>query len=468
MIAFRGGGSANAINTASVPHCQKAQFTPKVIVQNTEDVDLKVVVPNIISQQQFVNCSDPANVRGFCIDVFETALSILIPNSLSNISISYTCVNFSTTVNGTGPTYDDMVEAVSNGTYGAVVGDVTIGAHRLSKVDFAQPYMESGVVILTKVTQQQQFYSSWMMFGSPFTARMWCTIFGAFAFTGFLLCLLEHNFHSEFKHGPLTRRIDKIFWFVIEALILLQRESLKSTIARLVMVAWVFFVVILSSSYTAGLSSFLTATNLSPTTQDINSLKKSGEKIGYRKGSIVLDYLTTRVHIPKEQLTPIRNDSDFINYIKRGPSSGGVIAIVDELPYANLLLLKLPCDYGISGPKLTSEGFGFGFNKGLKNLSAPFSIAILNLTESGCLQYLEEKANLGASSKCTFTKSQSTQVSLRSSLLLFIPLMTTSIICIIINWIKTCCKRQWIPKVIRSQPICFAIPGQEMELERYR
>lgn len=419
-------GSVNAAN--SVLGCPEARFTPR-IVQNKAEAHLNVVVPNITSLRQFVDCSDPANVRGFSIDVFEKALSILIPENLSNMSISYTCFNFSST-NRAGPTYDDMIETVSNGTYNAVVGDVTVGAQRLSQVDFTQPYLESGIVILSKVIRQP--VSPWILFGWPFTVRMWFTVFGAFAFTGLVLCLLEHNIHPEFKQGPPARRIDKIFWFVIEALILLQRESVKGSIARLVMVAWVLFVFLLSSSYTAGLSSFLTTNTLSSTTETITSLKASGKQIGYRRGSIVLNYLSTRFQIPTTQTTPLRNDEEYINNI----TTGRVLAIVDELPYINVILsmLSSSCDFQISRPQLTSQGFGFGFKKD-SNLEPAFSIAILNLTESGCLQILQDRANMSGSSKCSSTL-QTTQVTLKSSLVLFIPLISTSITCTIIYYVK--------------------------------
>lgn len=125
------------------------------------------------------------------------------------------------------------------------------------------------------------------------------------------------------------------------------------------MVAWVFFVILLGASYTAGLSSFLTANSLSPPTQDIISLRESGKSLGYRRGSIVHDYLTTRFRVPENQLKAIRAVSDFVNNITKGPDQNGVLAIVDELPYVNIILSNLSCDFAITGPQLTSEGFGF-------------------------------------------------------------------------------------------------------------
>ncbi|KAI5076673.1 hypothetical protein GOP47_0008738 [Adiantum capillus-veneris] len=148
---------------------------------------------------------------------------------------------------------------------------------------------------------------------------------------------------------------------MIEALVLLEKDVVRSTLSRLVIVSWLFFVLLLSASYTAGLSSFLTASTLSPPTHDIVSLKDSGHLIGYRRGSIVKDVLTSRFQIPTKQLVPLRTISEYVGNITKGPTSGGVLAIVDELPYVNIILGNLSsstCDFSISGPQLTQQGFG--------------------------------------------------------------------------------------------------------------
>ncbi|MCO5579079.1 hypothetical protein L7F22_032931 [Adiantum nelumboides] len=189
-----------------------ASFTPN-IVASKEEAELKVLVPNITSLRQFVDCSDPARVRGFCIDVFEMALSILTPSLTCspNMSIHYTCFNFPSTPSASGPTYKDMVDRVAEGTFDAVVGDVTIGAERLSKMDFNQKYMESGIVILTNVATAEQL-PTWLLFAWPFSLRMWSTIVGAFILTGLLICYLERDVHQEFSQGHITQRISNAVW----------------------------------------------------------------------------------------------------------------------------------------------------------------------------------------------------------------------------------------------------------------
>jgi ionotropic glutamate receptor len=51
-----------------------------------------------------------------------------------------------------------------------VVGDITITTNRTKMVDFTQPYIESGLVVVAPV---QKLNSSAWAFWRPFTPMMW-------------------------------------------------------------------------------------------------------------------------------------------------------------------------------------------------------------------------------------------------------------------------------------------------------
>jgi ionotropic glutamate receptor len=84
-------------------------------------------------------------------------------------------------------------------------------------------------------------------------------------------------------------------------------EKLVSSLSRLVLVIWLFVVLILTSSYTASLTSILTVQKLNPTVKDVESLKASGEAVGYQKGSFVAEYLQQELGIAKENLRHIQH-----------------------------------------------------------------------------------------------------------------------------------------------------------------
>lgn len=64
-------------------------------------------------------------------------------------------------------------------------------------------------------------------------------------------------------------------------------EKVQNNLSRLVVIIWLFVVLILTSSYTASLSSLLTVQVLEPTIKDVHQLQENKEYIGYHNGSFV-------------------------------------------------------------------------------------------------------------------------------------------------------------------------------------
>jgi len=66
---------------------------------------------------------------------------------------------------------------------------------------------------------------------------------------------------------------------------------MHSNLTRVVMVSWLFLVLILTSSYTASLSSMLTFKQLRPDVTDIQWLKDNNRKVGCDGDSFVRKFL---------------------------------------------------------------------------------------------------------------------------------------------------------------------------------
>lgn len=94
--------------------------------------------------------------------------------------------------------------------FDAAVGDITIVTNRTKIVDFTQPYMESGLVVVAPVKEVKS--SPWA-FLSPFTAQMWCLTGVFFLFVGAVVWILEHRINHEFR-GPPSQQLMTIFWLV--------------------------------------------------------------------------------------------------------------------------------------------------------------------------------------------------------------------------------------------------------------
>ncbi|KDP25838.1 hypothetical protein JCGZ_22868 [Jatropha curcas] len=353
--------------------------TPQGWVFPNNGKPLRIAVPNRVAYQEFVaKDKNPPGVRGYCIDVFEAAIKLL-PYPVPRTYMLY----------GNGernPDYNGLVNAVAQNTYDAAVGDVTITTNRTKIVDFTQPYMESGLVVVAPVKEEKS--SPWA-FLKPFTVQMWCVTGAFFLLVGAVVWILEHRINHEFR-GPPRQQLITIFWFSFSTMFFSHRENTVSTLGRSVLIIWLFVVLIINSSYTASLTSILTVQQLTSRIEGIDSLISSTEPIGIQDGSFAWNYLVDELNIAESRLVKLKNQDEYFIALQRGPKGGGVAAIVDELPYIEVFLSNTNCVFRTVGQEFTKSGWGFAFQRD-SPLAVDLSTAILQLSENGDLQKIHNK-----------------------------------------------------------------------------
>lgn len=139
-------------------------------------------------------------------------------------------------------------------------------------------------------------------------------------------------------------------------------EETRSFLGRIVLLIWLFVILIINSSYTASLTSILTVQQLTPSIKGLDSLLQTNAPIGYQTGSFVHDYLIN-LNVSPARLKPFNSREASIKALAAGPDGGGIAAVVDELPYIQLLQ-ALDCQkYTIAGQEFTKSGWGFVSSK---------------------------------------------------------------------------------------------------------
>nr|DAD27617.1 TPA_asm: hypothetical protein HUJ06_029085 [Nelumbo nucifera] len=330
-------------------------FVPKGWVILTSGKKLRIGVPVKNGFNQFVNVSHNPDtnetiVTGYCIDVFKAVMEEL------PYAVPYEFIPFQKADGKSAGNYNDLVYQVHLQNYDAVVGDTTIIANRSLYVDFTLPYTESGVSSMVPLRNYDR-KKAWN-FLKPLNRDLWITSGAFFIFTGFVVWLLEHRINEDFR-GPINHQIGMIFWFSFSTLVFAHREKVASNLARFVVIIWVFVVLILTSSYTASLTSMLT-------------LQTNGENIGYQAGSFVA-----------------YNSVDECNEgLLKGTRNGGFAAAFDEVPYIKLFLASSCSKYTMVGPIYKTDGFGFVFPRG-SPLVPDISRAILHVTEGDKMAQIE-------------------------------------------------------------------------------
>ncbi|CAA0833575.1 Glutamate receptor 3.2 [Striga hermonthica] len=335
---------------------------------------LRIGVPDRVSFKAFVSKDENTNeIHGYCIDIFLAAIDLL------PYAVPHTFVLFGDKHHN--PSYGQLVTMITSNVFDAVVGDIAIVTERTKIVDFTQPYIESGLVV---VTPMRKLDSSAWAFMRPFNPLMWAVTAILFLVVGVVVWILEHRINDDFR-GPPKKQLVTMLWFGFSTMFFAHREKTMSTLGRMVLIIWLFVVLIITSSYTASLTSILTIQHLSPSIQGIDSLISSNGRVGFQVGSFAETYLADELNIARSRLVSLDSPEAYADALIKGR----VAAVVDERPYVDLFLSNY-CMFQAVGREFTKSGWGFAFPRD-SQLATDLSTAILTLSETGKLQELRKK-----------------------------------------------------------------------------
>ncbi|CAI9300892.1 unnamed protein product [Lactuca saligna] len=278
-------------------------------------------------------------VSGFTGDVFNAAFNAL------DYGVEIEVVPFS---HKDGSTYNDVIQKIYLKEYDAAIGDFTITENRSLFVDFTLPFTDLGVGIVARNTKNGMW-----IFLDPLSADLWITSAFFFLFLGFVIWFIEHRTNNEF-----------------------QGEKLQSNLSRFVVTVWVFVVLVLTSSYTATLSSLLTVQQIGMKEMSIGLQGLSPVGIVYNKMNVV-DGWSEKLYAPEDYAKAL--------------TTGRFDAIVSEILYVkSLLAMYSGADFSLIATAPTTNGFGFAFQKG-SPLAREMSTQIAKMRQDGTLKALEDK-----------------------------------------------------------------------------
>ncbi|XP_029127566.1 glutamate receptor 3.6 isoform X3 [Cajanus cajan] len=339
---------------------------------------LKIGVPKGVFYHEFVSQIRGTDLfEGFCIDVFLAAVNLL------SYAVPYKFVPYGDGKNN--PSMTELTRLITTGEFDGAVGDIAITTERTRMVDFTQPYIESGLVVVAPVKRAE---TNALAFLAPFTPKMWCVTAIFFILVGAVVWILEHRVNDEFR-GPPKKQLITVLWFSFSTMFFSHRENTVSTLGRFVLIIWLFVVLIINSSYTASLTSILTVQQLYSPIKGIESLLSGKEPIGYTQGSFARNYLVQEIGIVESRLVPLTTPEEAAKALRKGPQNGGVSAYIDERAYMDIFL-STRCNLTVVGQEFTRNGWGFAFPRD-SPLAVDLSTAILQMIDSGDLQRIHDK-----------------------------------------------------------------------------
>ncbi|KAL5698828.1 hypothetical protein ACHQM5_029813 [Ranunculus cassubicifolius] len=340
----------------------------------------------------FVNVSsDGTLVTGYCIDVFKAVVKAL-PYVLNYEFVSFRDFR-------KDGIYTDLKD------YDIVVGDITVTANRSVVVDFSIPYTRGGVTMLVPI-KYNKIKNLHIVF-EAFSWKRWPLQCGLFILI-FVIWYLKHVRGSSFLETARTMSL-------ISLLAVIREFQGVNKVTKLIVQIFVFaYLVILMQVFVQ----VVFYNNHQLTTVDVQDLVRSGDFVGYQKGSFVKVVLK-QLGFHESQLKAYNSPEQYGDALEQGSANGGVSAIFDEVPYINSVLEKYCDKYRRGGPLYQMNGFGFVFPRG-SPLVSDFSRAISSIVEGEKIELIEKRW-LGSKRTCKdpATNKSSNILSYSKSMLLF-------------------------------------------------
>ncbi|KAL6727285.1 hypothetical protein Aduo_009175 [Ancylostoma duodenale] len=402
VLAWRQGAGFFADRTV-------AQHTRKTMENRNKNVVRVVTVwvaPFVMTKRE---CMEPNNrtecegnnkYEGYCIDLLK-----LLADRIDGFNFEV-YLGEKTGSKLPDGSWDGMMGDLLNGKADVAVASLTINQERERVVDFSKPFMTTGISIMIKKPDKQEF--SVFSFMQPLSTEIWMYIIFAYIGVSVVIFLVSRFSPYEWRveetaRGGFTISNDfsvyNCLWFTLAAFMQQGTDILPRSISgRIASSAWWFFTMIIVSSYTANLAAFLTLEKMQAPIESVEDLAKQTKiKYGIQGGGSTASFfkyssvqIYQRMWRYMESQVPSVFVSSYAEGIERVRSHKGRYAFLLEATANEYENTRKPCDTMKVGANLNSIGYGVATPFG-SDWKDHINLAILALQERGELKKLENK-----------------------------------------------------------------------------
>lgn len=271
----------------------------------------------------------------------------------------------------------EAIQSLEAGKVQAIVGPVSITSARAEKMQFTQPYYQTGLSILSPATPP----SLWSRIAPFFSRRFFIAVFafiGILAIVGTFLWVAERKANPhQFSPRP-ARGIADGMWCAIATMTTTGYGDVtpKTFWGRFAASAWMVISLVFGASMVAGIASVLTISGFQSNTLNTPDQLK-GKMVAVIAGSVAQGFVSENGGAARV----VDNLDQAKELLKRKE----VVAIVDDRPQLLYYLMQHPDpDYANSQGSYQKEGYGFAFAKKSTDVQR-FNIALLKLSELGVI-----------------------------------------------------------------------------------
>ncbi|GMT18942.1 hypothetical protein PFISCL1PPCAC_10239, partial [Pristionchus fissidentatus] len=345
-------------------------------------------------------CLGNSKYEGYCIDLLR-----LLQDKIEGFKYEVVMRDKAGSKRPDG-SWDGLVGDLLNGEIDVALASLVINQDRERVVDFSKPFMTTGISIMIKKPDKQEF--SVFSFMQPLSTEIWMYIIFAYVGVSVVIFLVSRFSPYEWRveetiRGGFTISNDfsvyNCLWFTLAAFMQQGTDILPRSISgRIASSAWWFFTMIIVSSYTANLAAFLTLEKMQAPIESVEDLAKQTKiKYGIQAGGSTAQFfrhssvqIYQRMWRYMESQVPSVFVSSYAEGIERVRSQKGRYAFLLEATANEYENTRRPCDTMKVGANLNSIGYGVATPFG-SDLKDPINLAILALQERGELKKLENK-----------------------------------------------------------------------------
>ena len=170
---------------------------------------------------------------------------------------------------------EGLLQAVENGEVDLSINPLTVTAERIQRFSFSQPFYVTNLGIATRYKDDSTilaFISN--LFSLDFIKAVFLLMMIIFIF-GLIVWLVERKYNKEQFSKGVKGLGDGIWWSAVTMTTVGYGDKAPvSPWGRIISVVWMFTAVIVISSFTAGIASSLTITQLETNIKGIDDLRK--------------------------------------------------------------------------------------------------------------------------------------------------------------------------------------------------
>ncbi|CAF1228448.1 unnamed protein product [Rotaria sordida] len=285
-------------------------------------------------------------------------------------------------------TYNGLIQAVRNGDYDIVIGDVTVTATRRKLVDFSNTIFDNSLRIIIRKTTDVNI--DLFSFLKPFSWNLWLLLLCTLIYAGILIYIIERQDNETLQNQSILSQIAMYVWYSFGNIVGYGVEFHTNTGAGRLLTAGLYILsLILVASYTANLASDLTIAKSKSIISGIDDIKNG--KIPFNRIGILVDsapeeYYLREISNGARNYYPLHslNEAYFsllTNMIDAAFWDSGAVEYVTNNIFCNLTLIGNDFDKSV-----------FGIVTPQKWLYAQdLDVNILSLREAGDIEKLRQK-----------------------------------------------------------------------------